>query len=143
MKHPGTFQTSRAYLYPVSKIFNAFSDPIKLSKWWGPAGFRNEFEVFEFRIGGEWNFKMVSSEGKAYPNESVFADIIENKKIVIQHTNQPHFVLAIELVQIEQGAQVLWTQTFKDLEVAKMMEPIVTKANEENLDRLGLCLRNL
>jgi hypothetical protein len=73
----------------------------------------------------------------------VFVEIIENKKIVIQHANQPHFSLDIELVQSEQGTQVVWRQTFEDAEVAKTMESIVTKANEENLDKLGLCLKNL
>jgi uncharacterized protein YndB with AHSA1/START domain len=42
-----------------------------LSRWWGPAGFTNTFEVCEFKKGGRWSFVMHGPDGRNYPNESV------------------------------------------------------------------------
>lgn len=140
MNQPNTFQTQRNFSVKPSEIFEALSDPARLSKWWGPNGFTNTFEVFEFREGGNWQFLMNGPDGSSYPNQCVFLEVVENKKIVIQHINQPHFTLTIELSTNNGETQLLWTQEFEDSKIANAMKQIVTQANEENLDRLELNL---
>jgi uncharacterized protein YndB with AHSA1/START domain len=131
-----TFKTSRDIPAPPESIFAAFIDPVRLAKWWGPSGFSNTFSNFQFIPGGKWSFVMHGPDGKNYPNESEFIEIIPNKKVVIRHHSQPNFTLTIRITSSENGSTIQWNQEFDDEEVAKSVAPIVEPANEQNLDRL-------
>jgi uncharacterized protein YndB with AHSA1/START domain len=132
-----TFSTRRQLAASPASVFAAIKDPARLAKWWGPAGFSNRFDVFEFHAGGKWLFTMVGPDGAAYPNESVFSEIDADRKVVIRHTNQPHFQLAIRLEASAGGTLLRWDQTFDDPAVAQAVRHIVEPANEQNLDRLS------
>lgn len=133
-----TFSTSRQFAASPAVVFGAIQDAERLAKWWGPAGFSNRFEVFEFHAGGKWVFTMVGPDGTAYPNESVFTAIEVNRKVVIQHVNHPHFQLSITLEAAAGATLLRWDQTFADAAVAQSVRHIVEPANEQNLDRLGV-----
>jgi uncharacterized protein YndB with AHSA1/START domain len=132
-----TFCTSRDISGSPEQVFAAFSDPVRLAKWWGPAGFTNTFETCEFKQGGRWSFVMHGPDGKNYRNESTFAEIEAPRKIVIQHVSEPVFRLTIELSSSASGTVVNWSQAFENAELASRIERIVLPSNEENLDRLS------
>lgn len=132
-----TFTHTRNLHAAPSAIFAAMQDPTRLASWWGPNGFSNHFEVFEFKSGGRWIFDMVGPDGKVYPNESVFVNIEADRQVVIQHVCQPHFTLTITLAPSSEGTLVLWEQVFADTAVAEAVRHIVAPANEQNLDRLS------
>lgn len=58
-----TFSNSRVLTAAPEDVFAAMADPQRLARWWGPAGFCNEFEVCEFCEGGRWVFTMVGPDG--------------------------------------------------------------------------------
>jgi uncharacterized protein YndB with AHSA1/START domain len=130
-----TFQTSRTFAASPEVVFAAFAAPERLARWWGPDGFRNTFELFEFRPGGQWRFTMHGPDGTDYPNESSFGPIEPARKVVVQHVNHPHFVLTITLEPVAAGTRVTWEQVFESAEVAAAVRHIVEPANEQNLDR--------
>jgi uncharacterized protein YndB with AHSA1/START domain len=131
-----TFQTSRHIPAPPEQIFAAFSDPERLARWWGPAGFTNKFNLCEFRPGGRWSFVMYGPDRGHYANESVFAEIEPPSKVVVQHVSKPEYRLTITLTPSVSGTTVSWVQIFEGAEVARRIEHIVVPANEQNLDRL-------
>lgn len=133
-----TFSTTRLLATSPASIFNAIKNADRLAKWWGPIGFSNLIEVFEFHPGGKWVFTMVGPDGKHYPNEAVFSGIDDSRKVVIRHTNQPHFELTITLEPTPAGTLLRWNQTFDDASVAQAIRHIVVPANEQNLDRLSV-----
>lgn len=132
-----TFNTSRNIPATVEQVFAAISSPDRLSRWWGPAGFTNTFDVCDFRQGGRWVFTMHGPDGRAYPNESVFAEIEPPRKVVIQHVVEPKFYLTITLAAAGTGCVVSWSHAFENPEVARSIEHIVVPSNEQNLDRLA------
>jgi len=132
-----TFDTSREIPATVEQVFAAISNPERLARWWGPAGFTNTFKVCEFKNGGRWSFVMHGPDGSNYPNESVFAEIEPPGKVVIQHVSEPKFRLTIILAPAAAGTVVSWSQAFENPEVARRVEHIVVPANEQNLDRLS------
>lgn len=132
-----TFSTSREIPATVEQIFAAFSDPERLARWWGPAGFTNTFSVCEFRNGGHWSFVMHGPDGRDYPNESVFAEIESPAKVVVQHVSEPKYRLTIALAPSAGGTVVSWSQAFESPKAASRLEHIVVPANEQNLDRLS------
>jgi len=132
-----TFSTSREIAATAEKVFAAFSDPERLARWWGPAGFTNTFNICEFKNGGRWSYVMHSPHGGNPANESVFEQIEPLKKIVINHISEPKYRLTVELGSSEAGTVVSWSQEFESSEVASRIEKIVVPANEQNLDRLS------
>ena len=132
-----TFNTSREIPATVDQVFAAFSDPERLARWWGPAGFTNTFRVCEFRTGGRWSFTMHGPNGGDYPNESVFAGIEAPGRIVVEHVSEPKYRLTIQLSPSAAGTIVSWSQEFEKPEIAQRIERIVVPANEQNLDRLS------
>ncbi|MFZ6780765.1 SRPBCC domain-containing protein [Undibacterium sp. Ji83W] len=133
-----TFATSREIPATPEQIFAAISDPQRLARWWGPAGFTNTFSIFEFKPGGQWSFVMHGPNDKNYLNESQFAEIEAPGKVVVQHVSEPRFRLTISLAASATGTLVSWSQAFENAEIASQIEHIVVPANEQNLDRLSV-----
>jgi uncharacterized protein YndB with AHSA1/START domain len=131
-----TFKTSRYIPALPASIFAAIIDPERLAMWWGPSGFSNTFSQFQFKLGGKWSFVMHGPDGRNYPNESEFIDIVPNEKVVIRHLSQPNFTLTILITGSSDGSLIDWIQVFDNDDVAKSVAHIVEPSNEENLDRL-------
>ena len=120
-----------------SEVFAAMSDPARVARWWGPAGFTNTIHQFEFKLGGKWLLTMHGPDGKDYPNESRFTRIVADQVFEIEHLNGHHFLLSIELVPTHGGTEVKWRQTFDTVEHYERIAQFVASANEQNLDRLA------
>ncbi|KAB2970768.1 SRPBCC domain-containing protein [Zoogloea sp.] len=133
-----TFSTTRHLGAAPAEVFAAIRDAERLARWWGPDGFSNRFDVFEFRPGGRWIFSMIGPDGTVYPNESVFSVIDVDRRLVIRHLCQPHFELSIALEPVDGGTLLHWEQVFADASVARAVAHIVEPANEQNLDRLSI-----
>jgi uncharacterized protein YndB with AHSA1/START domain len=131
-----TFKTSRDIPSLPVNIFAAFNDPVRFAKWWGPSGFSNTFQQFQFKRGGKWSFVMHGPNEKDYQNEAEFIDIVPNEKVVIRHHSLPNFTLTILITPSQKGTLVEWIQEFDNDEVAESVAHIVIPSNEQNLDRL-------
>lgn len=131
-----TFQHSRRIQASPTAIFTAIRDPARLARWWGPDGFSNTFEQFDFVPGGQWKFTMHGPDGAHYPNEAVFVEIVADSKVRLRHTCAPYFELSITLEEVEGGTLLTWIQQFDDPKVAEAVRHIVEPANEQNLSRL-------
>lgn len=132
--------TERVFPASPQRVFAAFENPAQLAEWWGPNGFTNTFNTFEFTPGGRWVFVMHSANGADYPNECVFREIERETKIVIKHVVKPWFRLSITLTARGEQTHLAWVQEFESAEFAEKMRPICEPANEQNLDRLEALL---
>jgi uncharacterized protein YndB with AHSA1/START domain len=122
--------------YRPETVFEAFARPELLARWWGPSGFTNTFEVFEFRAGGRWKFVMHGPDGSHHPNESVFVELDAPSRLVVHHVSKPRYMLTITMAAHESGTAITWNQEFEDAAVAARIRHIAEPANEENVDRL-------
>ncbi|GGJ81843.1 hypothetical protein GCM10007426_08620 [Alloalcanivorax dieselolei] len=140
MTEERTLRTSRTLPFSPEEIYGAFASADLLASWWGPEGFSNTFEIFEFKEGGRWKFVMHSSDGKDYLNESFFEEVVPHSKIVIHHDCPPNFKLTVELTPVSEGAHLTWDQVFEDAETAQAVKQRAGSANEENIDKLARVL---
>lgn len=122
-------------------VFTAFENADQLAKWWGPAGFSNTFELFEFKPNGRWVYVMHGPKGTNYPNESIFREVTPNSRIVIEHIAKPWYRLTIQLSDLGDRTHLYWEQEFDFVETANRLRPLCESANEENLDKLEALLR--
>ncbi len=128
--------TERVLSADPRKVFAAFEQPDCLAQWWGPNGFTNTFEQFEFKPGGRWVFVMHGPNGANYPNENVFLEIQPDAKIVIEHVEKPWYRLTVTLTAGGDQTHLAWVQEFESPEFAAKVRPLCEPANEQNLDRL-------
>lgn len=124
---------------PPDAVFAAFADPVRLARWWGPAGAVNVFETFELRPGGRWDFVMHLPDGSAYPMRHRFVEVAAPERLVVRHEQAGHdFTIFITFAAIDDAQTRLeWRMRFADAEEAARVRPIVLAANEQNLDRLA------
>ena len=119
------------------EVFAAMSEPGRVARWWGPDGFTNTIDQFEFRPGGRWLLTMHGPDGKDYPNESRFTRVIADQVFEIEHLSGHHFLLTLELVPVGTGTQIRWLQSFETVEHYARIAEFVAVANEQNLERLA------
>lgn len=131
-----TLRTARTLPHPPQAVYNAFASANLLATWWGPDGFTNTFEAFDFSVGGRWVFVMHGSDGNRYPNTNRFEALEPGKRVVIRHDCAPYFTLTVGLAAAPGGTHLTWEQAFDDAKTAQAVNAIVGPANEQNLDRL-------
>lgn len=134
---------SREFPFPRELVFEAWSNPERLARWWGPNGFTNTFETFDFRPGGEWRFVMRGPDGTDYPNRNVFKEIVPLERIVIHHPLDPEFQLTAVFEEAGGRTKLSWRQQFKEKEAFDQMKSIAAEANEQNFDRLNEVLSGM
>jgi uncharacterized protein YndB with AHSA1/START domain len=126
------------------QVFKAWSNPEYLKKWWGPHGFTNTFNEFNFRPGGKWSFVMHGPDQKDYPNESIFVKIEEPELVILNHISQPKFQIQATFEKISVSeTKVYFRMIFKTPEECNKLKGFVTDKNEENLDRLEVVLKDM
>lgn len=131
-----TLHTTRVLPFTPDAVYAAFASPERLAQWWGPEGFTNAFETFDFTEGGRWVFDMIGPEGTRYRNENVFEALAPGERVVIRHVCAPLFTLTVSLAAAPGGTHLSWTQAFDDAATAQAIRHICEPANEQNLDRL-------
>lgn len=69
---------------PRGRVWQAWTDPEQLAKWWGPRGWDTVVKTFDFREGGEWHYGMVCNDkeqtdwyGKTSWGKAVYKEIDE------------------------------------------------------------------
>lgn len=127
--------SSRLLPFPREQVFAALADQDRLARWWGPAGFRNTFDQFEFRQGGEWKFTMHGPDGTGYPNHLVVDELQPPERIVMRHL-PPHFTNTVTLREEAGGTRIQFRMLFEDARTRDQLAPVCVPANEQNFDRL-------
>ena len=132
--------TTRILKAPRETVFNAWTDPEKLRRWWGPNGFTNTFNVFEPKPGGKWNFVMHGPDGKDYPNESVYVEVVKPARLVLHHLSAPFFQLTVLFDDLAGRTKVTFRMLFKTAVMCEGIKFIAVDGNEQNFDRLEAVL---
>lgn len=138
-----TITTTRLVRATRDKIYQAWTDPSILAKWWGPKGFTNTFHIFELRPKGLWDFTMHGPDGTDYNNVSEFAEIKPNERIVFDHVKPMHrFRASVTFSDHDGGTLITWHMIHPSVEECERMRAFVPQANEENLDRMEVEIHN-
>ncbi|ADE12553.1 SRPBCC domain-containing protein [Sideroxydans lithotrophicus] len=75
---------TRTFDAPRALVWQAWTDPKHIKRWWGPAGFNNETCVSDLRVGGRFHLEMRAPDGNMYPCIGTFREIVEAERIVYE-----------------------------------------------------------
>ncbi len=126
------------------QVFSAFSNPNHLKNWWGPAGFTNTFNEFDFKVGGFWRFVMHGPDKGNYVNECEFTQIEEPSLIAWKRHSKPLFQVLFLFEEVaDNQTRIIFKMLFETAEECNKLKPYVVDKNEENFDKLEIELAKM
>jgi len=129
--------SSRTVNAPRDLVFKAWADPNHLKNWWGPKGFTNTFNEFDFRPGGKWSFTMHGPDKGNYPNECEFIKIEKPSLIAWKRYSKPLFQVLATFEEISKDqTKIVFKMLFNSAEESNKLRHFVVDKNEENFDKL-------
>ena len=76
-----TITIERTFDAPIELVWEAWSNPIHIAKWWNPAGEGTKIIEHSFTIGGKWKYSMPMPNGQEFIAEGEYIEIVELEKI--------------------------------------------------------------
>lgn len=73
---------------PRELVFDAFTDPAHVGRWWGPDGFTTTTQSMDVRPGGVWKFVMHGPDGTDYGNRIVYEEVLRPERLVYRHEGE-------------------------------------------------------
>jgi len=136
--------SSRIVDASIEIVYAAWSDPRHLKNWWGPTGFTNTFNEFDFRAGGKWRFIMHGPDKGNYPNECEFIKIEKPNLIAWKRSTKPFFqvVATFEELSVDK-TKIVFKMLFNSADECNKLKSFAPDKNEENFDRLENELINM
>ena len=111
---------------PRALVFQVWTDPVHLERWYGPNGFVTRTISMDFRVGGRWRFTMTGPDGTVFPNVVVYKEIIPGERIVHDHgdrEDQMMFEATITFVETAGGT----LKTMRSLFLSKEARDLVVE----------------
>lgn len=141
-QQPVEITSSRVFAFSREDVFAAFADPERLALWWGPDGFTNMINTFEFQPGGTWVITMTFDGGTDFVNRSTFLDIIVPERIRFTHHEPLHvFDMDMQFDAVsETASRLTWHMRMQPNEENTKFTKFIALANEQNFDRLEAVL---
>ena len=129
--------SSRIVNASIEIVYSAWSKPESLKNWWGPAGFTNTFNEFDFREGGKWSFIMHGPDKGNYANECEFIKINNPSLIAWKRYSKPLFQVVVTFEEVfEAKTQIIFKMLFNSPKECDKIKKFVIDKNEEVFDRL-------
>jgi len=91
---------------PRSLVFEAWTRPEHLARWWGPQGFTLVTCELDVRPGGAWYRRMRSPEGSEHIKRGVYREVVAPERLVFTYLN--------EAADGTPGPEMLVTVTFEE-----------------------------
>ena len=142
MKNTGTLKVTtpsdcevvltRVFDAPRQLVFEAFSKPDLLKRWFGPHGFSLVVCEVDFRVGGGFRFVLRGPDGKDMGMRGVYREIVSPERSVHMESfdNYPDKLHQVTSVLTEQGGKTTFTATI--LYPSKEVRDIVLKSGMEH-----------
>lgn len=79
------FMISRVFAAPRARLWDAWTNPEALARWFGPKGSASTFMAFDLRPGGVWRGRMDTPDGGTMYSKFVFREIEPMSRLVWVH----------------------------------------------------------
>ena len=76
---------ARVFDAPRELVFDAWTNPDHIVRWFGPKGFTLTTKEIDIRAGGRWRFVFHGPDGTNYDNRMVFLEVKRPERLVFDH----------------------------------------------------------
>ncbi|MGA7671271.1 MAG: SRPBCC family protein [Nitrolancea sp.] len=77
---------TREFDAPRELVWEAWTNPEHLGRWWGPDGYTTTIHEMDVRAGGTLRFNMLASTGQDFPNYVVYSEVVRPERLVYKHS---------------------------------------------------------
>ncbi len=133
---------ARFYEAPVKTVWEAWTDPQQVEKWWGPRGFTLTTHSRDLKTGGHWHYTMHGPDGADYVNKTKYLEVKPLEKMVYDHggndERKPLFRVTVLFSAVKGGTQMEMTMACPTPEDAEQTRGFIKKAGgNATWDRLA------
>ena len=109
-KENRTLTIERTFNTPLQLVWDAWTRPEHIIKWWGPKGMDTKVEVHDFKVGGHWKYIMKMPDGRDFIAEGQYKEIEAPIKLVTTADFRPMTEgVVLEVILEEKGDQTQFT----------------------------------
>lgn len=139
---PNEIYIERVYDAPVKAVWDAWTDPEQVGKWWGPRGFTLTTKSKDLRPGGRWVYTMHGPDGTDWPNSTLYHEVEKYKLLVYDHgsdgTSPPLFKVTVRFNELNGKTKMEMWMGFANAEAAAESRKFIKKAGGDSTwDRLA------
>jgi len=131
---------------PPALVWQAWTDPALLPKWFGPHGYHCETREIDIRPGGHWRFDMVG-EGQRFPNLHEFGDMERERRLTYRLKGfddlRHHADVVVTMEPEAGGTRITMRMTFVDMTRHDAMKFGALEKGYETLAKLEATARTL
>ena len=84
-----TLSIDKIFNAPLKIVWDAWTQPEHILKWWAPDGMEIKVIEHEFKVGGKWKYTMPMPDGTAFISEGTYKAIVPFRKIVTSADFKP------------------------------------------------------
>ena len=77
-----SLEIKRLIKAPRERVYAAWTDPVQLRQWFGPENVQTRNLIVDARVGGEFRWDLVNSEGENMTMRGEYRELRPGKKIV-------------------------------------------------------------
>jgi uncharacterized protein YndB with AHSA1/START domain len=92
-----TLTIKRTFNAPIELVWEAWTQPEHVAKWWAPKGMTIKVVEHNFKVGGKWHYTMPMPDGSEFVSYGVYSVIAELEKIF----SSANFIPMTEGVEIQ------------------------------------------
>jgi len=145
----GVVTFTRVFDAPRSLVWEAWTNPEYLKRWWGPNGFSLTTQEMALIPDGIWRFIMHGPDGTDYPNKVRYVEIVEPEKLVYQHTDDENgtieFRVTITFLEEGNSTKLIMRHEFGSEEALQRVDKefAAIEGARQHLTRLAAILKTL
>jgi uncharacterized protein YndB with AHSA1/START domain len=110
------FVISRTFNASREVVFDAFTKPEEMKKWWGPKGFTVIVSKMDLRVGGTYHYGMHAPDGTPMWGKFVYREIVRPERIVFVNSfSDENGGVTRHPMAPDWPLQMITTFTFEDL----------------------------
>jgi uncharacterized protein YndB with AHSA1/START domain len=139
---PNEIYITRIYDAPVKLVWDAWTDPKQVAKWWGPRGFTITTHNMDIKTGGTWNYIMHGPDGVDYPNSTKYLEVEKYSRMVYDHGGNkdkpPMFRVTVNFSESNGKTKMEMSMALPTEEAANNTKKFIKKAGGDSTwDRLA------
>jgi uncharacterized protein YndB with AHSA1/START domain len=73
---------SRVINASPEKIWDAYTDPVAIPQWWGPAKYTTNVEKMDVKVGGEWRYTQKDADGNEFAFHGEYTEVVAPERLV-------------------------------------------------------------
>jgi uncharacterized protein YndB with AHSA1/START domain len=150
LAEPGkpTIIISRVFDAPRRLVFEAYTNPRHIPRWWGPRRLTTTVDKMERCPGGVWRFVQRAPDGKEFAFHGAYREIVPPERVVatFEFEGMPgHFIVdTVRLDELEGKTKLTVSSLFQSVEDRDgMLESGMESGASESMDRLAELLRGM